>query len=558
MSTDRKKARTPTELLDTTSKFLDTARAPPASMQLAERQRQTRNIWRAVHRKRRLEERAKLEEHMKSFVQAASARNFDTRDAFINQLIGQWYLALETHCGNYERAKDESECDDGCADDFCTIELYVDDAVGTDLNGVYTYGCMRHAAVHVCDKQTCGVTRVTRTRDRLCIFSGVKVGTQFSGIASINAAFKDGGDAGSAAMRASEYEASEVGTVSVRIGEAAAIVERIKREEFDQARGIKARPAKTTSRQTYTRNQKFSRAQRKSTEALYAIARQVIDRVLFDQEARDLINTIRMREAETAAHQNVLAYHTACRSSSRVPNLCAEMQAFATPMATFTMLPPVAGDTERRRRFVQLAVRLWELCHRSPRMMALRERIRRPGAQTKHGMRQSTCDYAQFCTALLFMHKSGFRVQRSPGSFAAMTTAPLVFVPRDPRMLLELPSEVWIDLFGDSSLDAIRGQLDRSAESVMARAGKESHIIKTNGQLRRRKARRKQRVTMLGSGSSSSTADKLPPHLHEGLLHPPEDYEQPDITRATKFIKLALESLPADSVEEEARQLFRF
>ena len=563
---NKRRRFSPDEDLENAIKFLESARAPGSRVAAAERTRQLRNIWAIVHRREFLQRRKLVCAHMAAFVDHARTRNFASRAAFIGILIGEFYVALEVHCTLYERESDESVCDEACCDDHAIVELCADERV---------FGCVRHSSVHECAGEDCAVTRLTRERSHVCLFSGIKVGVQMSGVASVNDAFKDGREAGSAAIRASEYEASGVDSVTKRVGEAAAIVARIK-----ASASLGDPPtAEATARQAYKLRSYISRIASDSSKRLVEIAGRVIDDLLFDGNARDVINSMLLSEAEDSAHNALLAYHVACRAAGVPPNAISEAEAFAGPLAEFEVLTPIAPDQERRTRFVRLACRLWELCHRSPRMKQLRKLAGRKNAQTTHSMRQSTCDYAQFCTALLYMHRVGLRYPRQSGTFAAMIGAPIVFVPCIRQLDAQLAEESLIYMFGRKAVESINAHVFREPTSVSSEHGqgrdaykKAPTLFKRDGTRRVRNQRNKKRSTMLASGASKIVAassaggsgtqvsvrvrDALPPHLHRERLNMPESYESTDVTRGQNFITESLMSLPVSDREKEARALF--
>ena len=553
-------------------------------------------VWKSVGIARMLHRRLAVEEHMKRFQEHARNRWWPCEDAYIADLLREWYCALERHCTLYERAQDERNCTEMCGGaDSSIVQLCAK---------VRAYGCTEHSSVHICDRRTCSAKITTHSHNVVCLFSGDVVGIALGGYDSLNREFERSGSHGGLARRVDSARQAAVGTLEQRTGEASEIVRRIKEEARSAAaqtgststRYIRPNQRLASSRQQFKLQQRLGVVQLEAEKRLVATAERVIDELLFDTEARELINSMMLHEARDASVRALRSYHSACRVSGLVPNAIREAEVYATPFSLLCFLPFVERDEKRRTEFVRLAVSLWRLCHESPYAARVRlcgERGRKQ-EQTKHWMRQTTCTFVQFCTALLYVQREGLYRENSGDAFERMMRPSLVFVPRDRKFAVELPPENDIDSFGRESLALIRARMHENAmgvESTAAAAfasrsraprsrGRQAarttdiadSLFKADGTRNKRKKRRRKRDTMVGSGRSSiairSSAldapemvrarerDALPSHLHSDILGEESSYEKPDITRGSNFLQLCINSLDQDTAERESRALF--
>lgn len=350
-----------------------------------------------------------------------------------------------------------------------------------------------------------------------------------------------------------------------------------------------------SSRQQFKLQKRLGAVQQEAEERLLATAERVVDELLFDVEAREMINSMLLEEARDASRRALRSYHSACRVADIVPNAIREAEVYATPFSILRFLPLVERDEKRRTAFVRLVVALWRICHESP----YAARVRGTGGtgrkqfQTKHWMRQTTCTFVQFCTALLYVQRDGLQRERHGDAFENMMRPPLIFVPRDRKFVVELPPEDDIDSFGRESLTLIRARMHERANGVEATAMTSTattlaprsrsrqaarttdiadSLFKADGTRNKRKKRRRKRDTTVGSGRGSIVVrsaaldapevlrarerDALPPHLHSDILGEESSYEKCDITRGRNFLQLCINSLDQDTAERESRALF--
>jgi len=143
------------------------------------------------------------------------------------------------------------------------------------------------------------------------------------------------------------------------------------------------------------------------------------------------------------------------------------------------------------------------------------------------------------------------------------------FLPCDSRLIIDLPSEDRIDMFGERGRrEMIKNNEPASSTVEYGESSKQkqnsSFLFKTNGTRKVRKARKKRRVTTVGSGSkripqlrhaSVTERDVLPPHLHSSLLAVSGYYEKHDITRGRNFLRECLNSLSKQELESASRSL---
>jgi len=284
-------------------------------------------------------------------------------------------------------------------------------------------------------------------------------------------------------------------------------------------------------------------------------------------------NTLIIDEAHSIARMRLIAYYSQCKTRGEMPNEIQSECVFATPFRCIALLTLVDEDRVRKSRFSTLCSRLWAICHRSPYARSITPRTTenvpsfRGSAQSRHSVRQTTCLYEQFCLGVLYTMRYGIIIKTCDPHL--LIQREFRFVPCDPRLNIDLPTEDRIDMFGDEG----RREMIKNSEPVSStvqfgesskQRASQSSIFKQNGTRKVRKARTKRRVTTVGSGSrripqlrhaAISERDVLPPHLHSSLLVVSGSYEKHDVTRGRNFMRECLNSLNEQELESASRSL---
>lgn len=183
VNTGKRKFATAQDRFAAALKFIECPNIPRVGTQAYERT--CSQVWRTFGVARMLSRRFAVEEHMRAFKQHARQRFWPSQDAYIADLLREWYAALERHCTLFERVEDESKCNEDCAARHsCIMQL---------CDRVRAYGCTEHSSVHICDRRTCSARMVTASHNTVCIFSGEVVGTVLGGYDSLNRQFERSG-----------------------------------------------------------------------------------------------------------------------------------------------------------------------------------------------------------------------------------------------------------------------------------------------------------------------------------------------------------------------------
>lgn len=535
----------------------------------------------------RLVARARIERHMQEIDRVVAKTAWPSLDAVERHVLSAWYAALECFCALYERPRSERACSDAC--------LYQHHSILRLCKGLPFYGCTMHGTVHRCHMKTCRLSITTAEYTRVCMFSGVEIGHELAQVQSLEFD-ADGGSTSTsrfnmfAAMQdrrdvVDRFENGAENTADLTY----AWAEQIERgEELRMAEPLltptgAVRSMNQTERRTYQYQMRVQALTTQAHARLVSVAGRVIDDMLFTDESRELLNMQIFRQAKERARLAVTEYVSACRRNNILPNRISASQEFAGPFSTALVLPLVPKDMVRRAKFVTICVRLWQVCHRTPFMAMLRSV---KTSAEKHSVRQTTCTFAQFCLAALYMHIDGMCVAGTNQSCFTFMARVHEFIPRERILFIQLPPEDMVNVFGAKStrrmhdhlmgthiaesVDAGTGPLSSGASEQEKRQSIDADLFNESGKLRVRQRQHKQRKASMSSGTASVTlrrslgnarisareSEVLPTHYHAALVGETGAYEKRDIAAGRNFIRACLNSIPAHKIEQECNWLF--
>lgn len=542
--------------------FVEDALDQPVNLENA----QSLANWRRNFETRRtLNQRVEFEERLLEFIDNASRLEWASRLHFRDSLLSFWWLLNEEIAGNYERPIDDRLCDDWCVDASTII------TISEELR---LYGCTRHGTVHACGGRCNSITK-TKQWTAVCIFSGVEVDKYLSTMREGRYNADDHTSNFKYAMSLNEFDALpdyEYRGASADDPLLRRISARSPLGLFEHKQQTKL--AEKRREEEYRRTWRFGRVVTEITKNaernLRTIADKVILDVLFNKETRVLYNTMAIDEAHSIARVRLINYYSQCKTRGELPNEIQSECIFATPFRCIALLPIVDDDRIRQSKFATLCSRLWAICHRSryARSITPRNHPTSGGsAQSRHSVRQTTCLYEQFCLGVLYTMRYGVTIKTCDPTLYIQRE--FRFVPCDPRLNVDLPTEDKIDVFGESGRRELIHNSEPTSSTVQygeksQQRSNQSSLFKQNGTRKVRKARTKRRVTTVGSGSrripqlrnvSISERDVLPPHLHSSLLVVSGCYEKHDVTRGRNFLRECLNSLNEVELESAARSL---
>jgi hypothetical protein len=531
------------------------------------------NTWRDNYTlQRRLQKRLEFERRLFEFTEHASRLEWQSSIHYRDTLIKFWWRLNEEIAANYERPIDESLCDDSCMTDSVIITI---------SDELRLYGCIRHGTVHACGGRCKSLVK-TKQWTAVCIFSGAEVDKYLSTMRDAKYDKDDHTSSFKYAMSLNEFDSlpdyEYRGAVDENAGKSP-VLQKIEARSplalFKHKFSAKQQEEKQSEeyRKTWRFGKVVSEITREAERKLRTIADKVIQDVLFDKETRIIYNSLIIDEAHAIARMRLIAYYSQCKTRSELPNEIQSECIFATPFRCIALLTLVDDDRVRKARFSTLCSRLWAICHRSPYARSITPRTTdnvpnfRGSAQSRHSVRQTTCLYEQFCLGVLYTMRYGVIIKTCDPHL--LIQREFRFVPCDPRLNIDLPSEDRIDMFGEAG----RQEMIKNSEPVSStvqfgdsskQRSARSSIFKQNGTRKVRKARTKRRVTTVGSGSrripqlrnaSISERDVLPPHLHSSLLVVSGAYEKHDVTRGRNFMRECLNSLSEQELESASRSL---
>lgn len=530
-----------------------------------------------------LRKRVSVETAIGTFVNELRSQQWPSAEQFMSTLLDFWFRLLEHVYALYDRPVDALRCNDQC--------VYRERSIVAICSAPDLYGCTVHGTIHHCSGRDCRSTITTSTWTKVCMFSGAEVGREFSNVASVASEYRsNSGKAGFRSFAAREQEDTVIDEFDNSGAVSASNMQRwreqIARGELLQlgdpmitAEGGIRGPT-NLEKQSFRFGRRVSEIHEEAERKLVSIAENVITDVLFVQETRMLLNIQRTEETNRTAMRKLVEYHSQCRMAKIVPNRIDSAATYQTPFKTMVLLPILANDLERRVRMVRLCVKLWGLCHRTPYVRSMHQlRL------SKHAARQSTCTFVQFCLAVLYAHRSGYSLIRQDESCFIMAARRHVFVPHEMRMMVDLPHENQIDVFGAKSTERMRNHVAATnvAETVSVgsnpaevhiderekRKSIDADLFKSNGTLKARKRRHRRRQTTSTSGTkqitmrgstlggrvSAAERDVLPSHLHSSLVGEPGVYEKADVTCGRNFLRACINSISPENIEAEARSL---
>jgi hypothetical protein len=532
--------------------------------------------------------RSKVESHMQTIQTRVEKHTWASMVDVEKFVLSAWYAALEAFCALYERPSDESNCTDAC--------LYAHRSIIRLCAGVPFYGCTLHGTVHYCTGHRCKVSITTAQFTCVCMFSGAEIGKELAQVETLANSF-DSGISGQSAFNMfaamnqkrdtiGRFDNSNINKVDMtdKWAEQIANGQELSMGESLFTKAGDLRKLNEAERRSYQFSIRVQTLERQAHARLVSVAGQIIDDMIFTDDSRELLNIQNYRQATERAREAVFDYVTKCKRDNTLPNKVSASQEYAGPFQKTLILPIVAKDTVRRAKYVSLCVRLWQLCHRTPFMDVLRGV---KNSAEKHAVRQTTCTFAQFCLAVLYMHIDGLWVAGSNRSCFTFMAHIFEFIPRERILFVQLPPEDMVNVFGEKSTRRLRDHLMGAniSETVGAGTGPlntdlpeqqkkqsvDADLFNGDGQLRLRLRRHHRRKATMQSGNvqvtlrrsnvneriSAPESEVLPSHYHTALVGKTGSYEKSDIAAGRNFVRACINSILPHNIEKESKWLFQ-
>lgn len=465
-----------------------------------------------------------------------------TRDDYTEKLLLLWYHELQRLFALYRRPDDCADCNEHCDADrtlFC---------ISHQLS---LYGCVRHASVHDCSKQfveengrllekprSCPLTRITKEHDYVCLFSGEVIGKYLTQAAIRSKDF---------ASRSAGVRRSAGFTYVMGIKEQKETADRfdnadaVKRKRSDEAFVVKKLKRvgrlELTAEQINLMNTSYQ-VQRRSEQVkerarkwALQTAETVLEDVLYDKLARELLNTHRMNSVREKMDSSLMEYHYSCKRERVMPVFTDCVAIYINPLHSIKLLTLVERDPAQVRRFSERVVALWDICSRSPAKLL---------GQTK------SCTLKQLAMAVLYRMKEGYSV--SIGGNGNGDLERITIVPMDETLYVDLPDESELRCFGREKRDELLSHVTEGATKRGTGESQERSDASLLTELKRRKKRRRnassfnsRRIDVPGLPLLTER-DLTPPHLLDEALGNNSRYASRDITTGLAFLNACVSS----------------
>jgi len=265
--------------------------------------------------------------------------------------------------------------------------------------------------------------------------------------------------------------------------------------------------------------------------------------LLYDKEARQLLNEEQIFRVSSEMTASLNAYHSAQKRAKMMPNYVSCLSAFLTPQRKLKLLRLVEYDRFQIEMFCGRAVDLWKLCFRSPAYIL---------------QKVETCTFKKFVVALLFCMKTGLSIPVRGLAWAETEAVERIqIVKHEPTIEHDLPDENQIRSFGKHGKDNVR--------KILQTGGVGSTTTTTSTNLQNGdnfSAQNRPRVTHIETIPQRIQVDGvgtimcktfLPNYLLDEMIGDTSSYSSSDVSTGMSFFKDCIASF-----SEENRRLLSF
>lgn len=278
---------------------------------------------------------------------------------------------------------------------------------------------------------------------------------------------------------------------------------------------------------------------------LVGFAETIMLDLLYDNEARELLNSEQIFRISSEMTSSLSSYHAAQKRAKEVPNLVTCWAAFHTPRMKLKMLKFVKYDRLQIAMFSERAVELWKLCFRSPAFIL--------GSV-------ETCTFKKFAVALLYCMKTGISIPRRGLAWAEKSTSDRIYVVKHEETLEnDLPNENQLRWFGKTGKEAVRKVLQTGSVGSVVTVTSSTHQKLGESFAKQQQHPRithidtiPQRIQVDGAGSILCKTF-LPNYLQEEIIGDTNSYSSSDVSTGMTFFKDCIASF-----SEESRNLLAF
>lgn len=515
-----------------------------------------------------LVKRRQVERELLAFTSAAAQRRWQLDD-FKFSLRGEFYRLVQQYFGVYDRPTDCSECNEHCSADFCCIELSQELSI---------YGCLRHASIHECASlqqkidgklvvvpPQCPCRRATVETDYVCTFSGRIVSKHLMDFSGSSKDFSSddthiraqAGYQFRLSMMESEelyhrFENSDLVRAEAR--RSAENLERNKTPAANTVEFVESGPQlagppnadkkrrgeelASSKRIRLSGNNYFEYKKKIIVEEVeryvQSIADGIITDILFDAEARKLLNEEQLSRLAGEMRRSLSDYHSAQKRAQLMPVYTACIAAFYTPATKLKLLRIVEYDRAQTAAFCERAVSLWKLCHRSPAVI---------------NSKVEPCLFKKFALALLYCMRTGLTIPaRGPAWTNIDSDDKIVVVACDKSLCVDLPDETLLKSFGKHGREALLKTLNKGGTL----SDTTTDPTKLQRQRSVRAGRVPERIEIDGFGSVPCRSF-LPVYLRDEAMGDTSCYSSTDLSTGMAFLKACVASF-----DESARPMLAF
>ncbi len=257
--------------------------------------------------------------------------------------------------------------------------------------------------------------------------------------------------------------------------------------------------------------------------------------LLYDKEARQLINEEQIFRVSSEMTASLNAYHSSQKRAKEMPNYVTCLAAFLTPQSKLKLLRLVEYNRYQIEMFCGRAVDLWKLCFRSPACVLKKVEM---------------CTFKKFVVALLFCMKTGLSIPVRGLAWAETEAVEKIqIVKYEPTFEQDVPDENQIRLFGKQGKDHIRKIL-QSGGVATATAAVPSTTSDAADERQRPRVTHidtiPQRIQVDGVGTVMCKSF-LPDYLQEDIIGDTYSYASSDVACGMSFFKDCVASFSEDN-----------
>lgn len=268
---------------------------------------------------------------------------------------------------------------------------------------------------------------------------------------------------------------------------------------------------------------------------LRGFAESIMLDLLYDKEARQLINEEQIFRVSSEMTASLNAYHSSQKRAKEMPNYVTCLAAFLTPQSKLKLLRLVEYDRFQIEMFCGRAVDLWKLCFRSPAYFLKKVEM---------------CTFKKFVVALLFCMKTGLSIPVRGLAWAETEAVDKIqIVKHEPTFEQDVPDENQIRLFGKQGKDHIRKILQSGGVATATTAVPSTSRDASEERQRPRVTHIDtipQRIQVDGIGTVMCKSF-LPDYLQEEIIGDTYSYASSDVACGMSFFKDCVASFSEDN-----------